>query len=218
MHFPRTLSLRQLGVQMHAIANDVEKRGYRILLWVDQLCIIQDDEVEKRIQLEQMGYIFRGSLATIFTTEGTHSNIRLARQHPDKHDPACEGDWPVSVTGISSSGQAIKNIGGLRLVAALPTIDSVMDKCKWNTRAWTFQEAELSHNAIIFTEHQVFYRCSQDIFQEDVFTEEPPTVDDSEPNSRNSLSIGLRQLPLKLGDWPRNFEFLSNHAQIYVSA
>ena len=126
-------------------------------LWVDQLCITQDDPVEKAIQIEQMGHIYSDAMTTIIATEGTHSNQALSRLHPDNE--------------ATSSEQVVCNIGGLRLAAALPNINVILQTCKWTTRAWTMQEAELSHSVLIFSKKQVYFRCHEEVFQEDVVSE-----------------------------------------------
>ena len=52
------------------------------------------------------------------------------------------------------------NIGNARLVTVLPTLQQQIDRSKWATRAWTYQEAVLSPRNIYFTHDQVYFACN----------------------------------------------------------
>jgi hypothetical protein len=41
----------------------------------------------------------------------------------------------------------------------------------WNTRGWTFQEKVLAKRILLFTDFQVYYRCSESIWTEEIFME-----------------------------------------------
>ncbi len=42
-------------------------------LWVDSLCIVRDDDVERHDQLERMGSIYANAYMTIVAAGGPHS-------------------------------------------------------------------------------------------------------------------------------------------------
>ena len=138
---------------------EADADGY--LLWVDQLCIVQDDPQNKLIQIEQMGHIFSWATACLVALDGKHCNMPLTRCHPESN------------AGIISSEQLIHNVRGLRMLASMPGIERVAEKVTWKTRAWTLQEAELSLATIFFARDQVRFQCPQDVFSEDIVAEIP---------------------------------------------
>lgn len=48
-------------------------------LWVDRLCIVQDDHITKSKQLDSMSYIYRHAYMTLVALEGTDANHGLPR-------------------------------------------------------------------------------------------------------------------------------------------
>ncbi|KAI4215897.1 MAG: hypothetical protein LQ351_001885 [Letrouitia transgressa] len=226
-----------------------EYRRRHLYLWVDQLCITQDDDAEKNIQIQQMGHIFSEALATIMAMDGQHCNENLFRS------PSCEKGSGV-LTGISrpSSGlystcdqqgpmkdsstvgksspasyprakQVIKNIGGLRLIAALPHLDQALRDCRWMTRAWTLQEREVSRSAIYFSRHQVYFHCHQDMKQEDIFTETfdqyrqiSGVLNYPHTNFEYPQELYARQPPIgSAGSWPEIWETYTTTVENYMS-
>ena len=177
------------------------------LLWVDQLCIVQDDPQDKLIQIEQMGHIFSEATACLVALDGKHCNMPLTRCHPE------------SSAGIVSSEQLVRNVGGLRMLASMPGIERVAQKVTWRTRAWTLQEAELSLATIYFARDQVRFQCPQDVFSEDLVAEIPDsTLDKIERSELESWS----NVHLPYGrdfsdDWPRPFLHYARIVESYSS-
>ncbi|MCJ1458802.1 hypothetical protein MMC28_009176 [Mycoblastus sanguinarius] len=91
--------------------------------------------------------------------EAESSNSRLSRSFlRDTENPG-------------TSGQICENINGLRLLAGLPNIKRTVETSKWNSRAWTFQEHELSLRTLVYGKDQVYFQCPSSVFCEDIFTE-----------------------------------------------
>ena len=154
------------------------RKKKNLLLWVDQLCIVQDDPKSKAIQIETMAQIYSNAVATICIAQSKSARCPLSRFHAADELGLVESclSQTHSVNVSTRSVQAIRNIQGLRLISGLPSLLRTLDECTWNTRAWTLQESELAHRAIIFTEHQVYFRCHEEIFQEDKISEVPATM------------------------------------------
>ncbi|KAK0121897.1 hypothetical protein ONS95_010174 [Cadophora gregata] len=119
-------------------------------LWVDALCIIQDDEVNVASQISQMQSIYRFADFTIVAASGVDSNAGL---------PGIQTARKVS--------QHMEKIQGLRLVTTLPPFEHIQETSRWSTRAWTFQESKLSRRLIIFSDGQMHFRCEGGEFCED---------------------------------------------------
>lgn len=114
--------------------------GYRYL-WIDRYCIRQHHNAEKNDLIGNMGRIYSGSSLTIIAASGENPNHGLP--------------------GLSRlrSGQAELQSDTCHLLSVVnPRID--IEKTKWNTRGWTYQEGLLARRRLIFTDHQVYFQCA----------------------------------------------------------
>ncbi|KAG4435078.1 hypothetical protein IFR05_009437 [Cadophora sp. M221] len=120
----------------------VENLGYRYL-WVDSLCITQDDPVETQLQIQQMASIYANAAICIVAAAGLSPRTGLP--------------------GVSSSRKYLQSIarinGNTVLGAFLPNFRRMVMETKWGSRAWTYQEFVLSRRILIFTESEIFYHC-----------------------------------------------------------
>lgn len=48
-----------------------------------------------------------------------------------------------------------------------------LKESKWSTRAWTLQEAELSHSQIVLGQDLVYSRCPENFWCEDIVSKAP---------------------------------------------
>ncbi|KAI0533850.1 hypothetical protein GGR58DRAFT_521052 [Xylaria digitata] len=117
--------------------------GYRYI-WIDALCIMQDDESEKTAEIMQMDEIYSNSTLNIAASEGRiHERLLFNRKR--------EHINPCSATVSISKGQVAH-------LLAFP------DKCSsieasLNGRGWVFQERTLSPRICHFTKDQIFWEC-----------------------------------------------------------
>lgn len=113
-----------------------------IYLWVDCLCIVQDDEYTRE-EVESMGDIYSGASLTIIaaTTFGRLSARRVKRR--------------------ARLGKGLVRILYERLL-----------RSNWATRGWTFQEQMLSMRSVIFVEGETFWDCQQCTWSGDDMTPE----------------------------------------------
>ena len=124
-------------------------------LWVDALCIIQDDP-NKSVHLSKMDAIYNCSNLTIVAASAKHANVGLA--------------------GISVSrtkAPVPEMLGSYELVAMAPSFSELENSKSllWNTRGWTFQEKILAKRILFVTDYQVYFRCSESIWPEEAFME-----------------------------------------------
>lgn len=107
-------------------------------LWVDALCIIQDDSRDRTMQILRMRRVYSGSSLTIVAACGNDSTdgIRLPSHNYTAHD---DGDDDACT---QSAGKIYKG--------------SV-----WNSRGWTLQEAALSHRVLLFTPAGLYFSCQK---------------------------------------------------------
>ncbi|KAF2247304.1 HET-domain-containing protein [Trematosphaeria pertusa] len=124
-------------------------------IWVDALCIVQDDNDDKKVQIQQMDIIYSAAVLTIVAAGGM-----------DAHAPL-----PGLLPATRSPHQPIESINGLRFAATGPGLAETMSRLCWNTRGWTFQELALSKRALCFMPDQVYYMCRTGICSEDSIPE-----------------------------------------------
>ena len=112
-------------------------------LWVDSLCIIQDDPEDVRVQLEVMDKVYRNAVLTIVACHGSDAESGLP------------GIQPAS----RSTKQIITEVEGRTLLSYTPDRWRAKRECKWETRGWTYQEKRLSSRLLYVTIHQVYFEC-----------------------------------------------------------
>ena len=120
-------------------------------LWVDSLCICQDNLEDKRTQITNMGKIYRQALLTIVAATGSDANAGLpgVQARPRK---------------IAQRAEYVQN---MVLVNELCQLEDIIEPSYWNTRGWTYQEAQLSKRCIIICKTHIFFRCNQVVHKED---------------------------------------------------
>ncbi|KAF1928448.1 HET-domain-containing protein [Didymella exigua CBS 183.55] len=134
-------------------------------LWVDALCIVQDDTALLLKQIPQMAHIYEQSVCTIIAAAAENADGGLA--------------------GVRSGTRTINSITirlpGMNLVTAaedpeLPGNNSLerrMDLMdyRWRSRAWTLQEEVVSRRKIFFEGDRIFWCCSHGILTEETVKE-----------------------------------------------
>ncbi|KAF8544581.1 heterokaryon incompatibility protein-domain-containing protein [Trichophaea hybrida] len=122
-------------------------------LWVDSLCIVQDDDDIKQDQIGQMDRVYGSASFTIVAADGNTAEAGLPGLTPRQRM------------------QMVEVIQGLTLAVVLPTLLDTLSFSFWNSRGWTYQERLLSRKAVYFTGHQIYWQCNRDTWCEDVYAE-----------------------------------------------
>jgi hypothetical protein len=141
-------------------------------LWVDSLCIVQDDNDDWREQSNIMGPIFGNAECTIAATGADHCESGLWSLGKIPKDLHSRGrvDW-VKIT-CSSEGQKNSDIF---ISPDLPGADfkNDIERSLWSQRAWVIQERILSRRIIHFAKNQLYWECHEAVFQESSSTSLP---------------------------------------------
>ncbi|ETS78651.1 hypothetical protein PFICI_08504 [Pestalotiopsis fici W106-1] len=125
-------------------------------LWVDRLCIVQDDMVSKPLQLAQMGAIYANSYVTLVASDGQDANY----------------GFRGSVRGVSQPRHfeppVLTYKQGRRSLIIEPVFELDYDSTEWQRRGWTFQERTLSRRNLVFQEGRVFWECPGAVWTEEM--------------------------------------------------
>ena len=115
-------------------------------LWVDSLCIVQDDPIHAASQINSMASIYSNSYLTLCAADGVDAESGLLGIRQCSPPRNVQQDILAFDDGPMSS----------KCVRKLDYNGSVYD-----TRGWTFQEKVLSRRTLSFTEDGLSWRCRE---------------------------------------------------------
>jgi hypothetical protein len=125
-------------------------------IWIDALCIEQDNEVDKAAIIADMGAIYSNSILTIVASTNSDPSAGL----------------PGVSTTPRTQTQIREKVQGLQLAIAFHDhrrpLQDVEDSV-WNSRAWTYQEWQLSQRMLFFTDSQMCFLCPHAMVFEDTW-------------------------------------------------
>ena len=122
-------------------------------LWVDTLCICQDDSGSKEMQIANMNIVYAQAAMTLVALEGSDASYGLPGVQP----------YPMP------RHQPLERVHQLRMLTVLPEISVLEKDSVWRSRAWTYQEEQFSRRILFFTKYQVYFRCQRSTWCEDRF-------------------------------------------------
>ncbi|CAH0023813.1 unnamed protein product [Clonostachys rhizophaga] len=153
-------------------------------IWVDSLCIIQDDKSDMTEIVDSMDSIYRQSVITIVAASGANAHVgipgvRPETRHLEQHRLRARGVQFIDSVD-SKQLQPLAFFQEPEWISGTP----------WAQRAWTFQEGLVSRRLLIFTAEQVYWSCRRGLLSEDTVEHFPSEVSDAEPykNSDNVLN------------------------------
>lgn len=137
-------------------------------IWIDALCIIQDDGVDWQRESMTMADVYRQAHITICTPGSSSCHQGFLERKPKSiaipfksHiNPEITGSYNVRVGGRTIASNSIAE--GVDL-----TYDELYHgRSSWSQRAWTFQEGVLSTRTLHFGSFELSYQCSSHIKSE----------------------------------------------------
>ncbi len=123
-------------------------------LWIDQLCIIQDDPASKFSQIAAMDRIYKMADFTIVALGSSPGLPGVSSRPRDTTLSAVHGLWDGGFRPGSFSE------------AYFPIADWAIGRSRWNTRGWTFQERKLSRRLVLIDRQHAYFSCFQGSFWE----------------------------------------------------
>ena len=129
-------------------------------LWIDALCIIQDDNDDKQTELINMGNIYQGAILNIAAGGTPDINSPLMC----KRDTSFVEPIQVHITWNNLSKRQRyrslkKAFQGTHIVVDGRFVPANTQDCPLGRRAWVMQEQALSTRILHFGKHQLFWHC-----------------------------------------------------------
>jgi hypothetical protein len=176
IHIPRTI------IDAITLTRAMDMR----YLWVDRLCIIQDEPTHLTQQLQQMASIYANSHFTIIAADGA------------------DADYGLLGVASDTSPRIYKEML-FRFTANFNMIEKPRVEFRgeafWHTRAWTFQERALSPRNLVFVRNTVYWQCRHAVWFENVSAEPNGITSDRYPLGNKHL-LGEPYYASKTKPWP----------------
>lgn len=130
-------------------------------LWIDALCIIQDDGNDWAIESATMWQLFQNAYITIaaaasesfdegFLTRGPFETFDV--NFMSALSPQAVGKFKLFTDSDSDGWQRLDP-------ELIHTLSDELEFCKWNTRGWVLQEQEASKRLLVFGNHMLHFKC-----------------------------------------------------------
>lgn len=169
-HQPLKLETKSLSLYSRAIPFDrmppmfqdaviITKRlGFRYL-WIDSLCIIQDNKEDWLAEALRMGDIYKHAVFTISAEAAVNSSIGVLSSTASGR---INGDQNYGETIHIHSRSAAHSIEGSLILTTNSAIKTRSDsKGPLSTRKWVLQEEVLSTRLLRFAKGQVWWQCQE---------------------------------------------------------
>ena len=146
-HHFREISLKQLPKTLQDAINVTCWLGFSYL-WIDALCIVQDDPGDKQREISHMGDIYSQSILTLCAKGADDAAAGLAVQR----DPRCIKPCQLNVKATVQSETFC--------VSTFVTVFlSEMGGCPLDKRGWALQEQVLAVRSLNFHPWEMRWRC-----------------------------------------------------------
>lgn len=168
-----TMSVYERGVDSSILPQTVRDAisvtyalGFQFL-WVDTLCIIQDDDADRRHEIGRMHDIYRHAHITIIaaSAENVRRGFLHVKRPPEEREIVLPFVCPPRSPASAESQQDALSVAQLQLgQIRLTHIDSAYKRYSdelgvMSTRAWCMQEYLMSPRSLIFTPTRLLFRC-----------------------------------------------------------
>jgi len=175
---PSKFDWEKLPVTIKDAVNVTRDLGIRYL-WVDSLCIAQDDEADKSEEIKNMGRIYKNAAVTIAaaSTPSVHEGFLEPRPIPSTA-------FPIEVWGNSKLN--------FKIWIHQNTLEGPNEPL--DRRGWTFQESLLSRRILYYGSKDLVWKCQLTTFQ--------PVLPSHDLYSTSPLWGDIYRLPTAIFDLP----------------
>lgn len=159
-----TVDSFKTGLDLHYLPSNFRDAIYATrrlgisLLWVDALCIVQDDAKSRSLDVSNMGSYYRNAYITLSILSAHDSYVGFLN--------------PRESAPTTSLGQ------NLHLRRARPSWNQVLEESPLSKRAWVLQERLLSKRIVHFEKNEIFWECLESSSREGSVEDEPEVCDE----------------------------------------
>jgi hypothetical protein len=167
-------------------------------LWVDCLCIEQDNPSQKHSQVSQMDVIYSQSLLTL---------VALSSENAGSFMPGIR-------EGTRSFLQAEEYVFNRHVYATYPRLLELSEATVYESRGWTFQERLLSRRCLYLTDCDMYYTCHSRLSRETGANSAQSEEDIFEKKFRN-IFAQLGSFRTTGSDWVSTFRLYASLVHEY---
>ncbi|KAF2419752.1 HET-domain-containing protein, partial [Tothia fuscella] len=149
-----TLSARKMGIPLDTMPQTF-RDAIRLTqyleveyLWIDSLCIVQDDDSDWTHEAERMGQIYGSSCLTIAAVSAQDATQGLFSDRNTSHEANIQS-YPIFIRKAIDHLPFQKPLASSREVNKFPLLN----------RKWCFQECLLSQRIINYTADEMVWQC-----------------------------------------------------------
>jgi hypothetical protein len=143
-------------------AIDVTRSLGERLLWIDAICIAQDDASQKARDIPNMDIVYGRAHATIVALHGDNADAGLPGVSPGTR--ACQQIETIDLTLSDEDEDNVPQEKGnrkCRFVRGPSPLPLALQASTWNTRGWILQERLLSKRCIYFSADAFYFECNR---------------------------------------------------------
>ncbi|KAF2869586.1 heterokaryon incompatibility protein-domain-containing protein, partial [Massariosphaeria phaeospora] len=157
---------------------DAARRLRVPLIWIDNLCIVQDDSKEWVVESAKMGDIYKNSYLNISATSAKSSQEGLTSSL-ELHPRLLQTDW-----------NGDRQAGCYRIMERSFWVDRISE-ASINTRGWVLQERVLASRILHYCYDQLAWECCELSASEQFPGGLPPPLQDTHGSFKQDVKIGL---------------------------
>lgn len=156
-HFTNSMRIRDFSQCIQDAIKVLRMVGVRYL-WVDALCIVQDDEEDVAAELSRMKDIFKNATFVLAAASSSDQSQGFLEPRLSPEPFIC--DFPALVEGrpVKLTIRPVANYYAGNKHDQV--VDSGLDH-PLNKRAWTLQECVLARRLLVFSNFEVFWHCQE---------------------------------------------------------
>ena len=148
-HFKKGIDFQSLPKTFQDAVKVTKGLGIRFL-WIDSLCIIQEDPEDWKAECQRMEDVFSAAYCTIAASCASGTTDGFLKPRPKRHCVVIDTQWCDKPSRIY-------------ICEALDNFRSDVEQGELSKRGWVYQERALSRRTIHFTEKQVYWECGEGV-------------------------------------------------------
>lgn len=156
-------------------------------LWIDCLCIVQDDRHDWELEVARMDRIFENSTLTIAALDAESSQDGILGARTEYSVPPVP--FPDHTTTYNCNSELL-----LQSVSNSHTNLQKYNDAPLTKRAWVLQERLLSHRVLFFGKDRLSFECRSASFSEQYWFQRPGTSKRIQPDPREYIETSTYHL------------------------